>query len=886
LWSDGSTNSIGNIRSLDTMRVVIKADNYCETTFTIDPKSFVPYKPGPEYNYGSLCGDIAAIDLQVDDFFYGQNATYLWTPWQSNVNENYPVPANSNYYYQVFQPGTFSVAITSANGCIFYDTMRVERKPYVNSSIEIDHDLCNQKMIIKASGGETYLWRDLKRGGIYDYEDTTSMRSYNYDDFNYGSIYNWELIVKAEGFCNWYYLGSLPAKDNFIVGDSVICSGNIGFLYTDSMHGYSFEGGTSINRGSILWSTGDTTSSIIITKGGWYTCTVTYGDCSVTDSHFVEEKPSTSLSLEYADESKKCEGDQTIIKAKFDHAAVQNVYWYNVDYLINDSMAVVSSSKYVQVWVSVSNGCGSYDFIDHKAAPKIAPIFTIDHISNCDTIGGALLTNNLNGFYSNISWKNNADEILAASDSMITAIGGDYRFEARDTNSCAYTELITISDTRTTNQPEPNGGFPQEIYLCEGSASQVYSTVAYASYLWSDGSTDASLSISTPGVYSVTVVGADCIHTYTIEAKQTTIDITFAGDGVWCGNESQEVKVKFNSVPTYKQFNLGASMSDSTFLMNNSTGSYSITYLNNYCINNGTNSGALVSNSIKPILVFDTLCGGKVQLQNFEQFKSFSWELNGFYQSSLAEGNSFYFHVDSTSVPLYHLILKTIDNNNCLTTETIESIFSVKFSPFRGTNITHYGDKSVTYFPCTRTSLLTYIEANHVSTFEWDGGSAYLSPFGDTRYTQWRRIYSPGTYKVTITASKGCRVVKTLEVLPCATSSIKAAESLESTTSGDTIASKLISEVSETILYTPDFTIMPNPTAGSIYLGYEAPEQDVPIRTSVYDMRGQLIRKDEFITVKGNNLFEIDISPDTPPGVYNVIIFDDKNVYSKRFVKI
>ncbi|GJM33131.1 MAG: hypothetical protein DHS20C18_21320 [Saprospiraceae bacterium] len=79
---------------------------------------------------------------------------------------------------------------------------------------------------------------------------------------------------------------------------------------------------------------------------------------------------------------------------------------------------------------------------------------------------------------------------------------GDYFLTVTDGNNCLLIDTFTIT---STNGPQIDLG--EDLVLC-GGESQELNPGQHSSYLWSNGATTPTLTVSTPGIYSVTVTNA------------------------------------------------------------------------------------------------------------------------------------------------------------------------------------------------------------------------------------------------------------------------------------------------------------------------------------------------------------------------------------------
>ncbi|MDW8273399.1 MAG: gliding motility-associated C-terminal domain-containing protein, partial [Chitinophagales bacterium] len=95
-------------------------------------------------------------------------------------------------------------------------------------------------------------------------------------------------------------------------------------------------------------------------------------------------------------------------------------------------------------------------------------------------------------------WNNNA-----TSNQLTNLAPGTYIVTVKDANNC------TVSGSVTLNSPQPfNITLGQDTSFCSGSSISLFAPGGFSSYLWSNGDTSQSITISASNVYSVTVTNS------------------------------------------------------------------------------------------------------------------------------------------------------------------------------------------------------------------------------------------------------------------------------------------------------------------------------------------------------------------------------------------
>ena len=110
--------------------------------------------------------------------------------------------------------------------------------------------------------------------------------------------------------------------------------------------------------------------------------------------------------------------------------------------------------------------------------------------------------------YSSYLWNNGSTGSSLQVDSI-----GIYWVSVQDQQGCKGADTIRI----TSVEPPPSGFLSADTSICQYGKLTIAPLVSFATYSWSDLSTGSSITISSPGIYELTVtdsngcVGADSI---------------------------------------------------------------------------------------------------------------------------------------------------------------------------------------------------------------------------------------------------------------------------------------------------------------------------------------------------------------------------------------
>ena len=189
---------------------------------------------------------------------------------------------------------------------------------------------------------------------------------------------------------------------------------------------------------------------------------------------------------------------------------------YNI---FNQSIAVMPSGS-ISSLAAYNVGCGAYTFYPIITAP---PNLLFNQsgttIYSCGSGSVTLSANGGTAPYT-ISWFNQASSTIVTSPAgnVISASGGNYTipnlaagtytFTLTDANGCIKTIVLPVTVAALSTPVISNGG---PTTFCQGG-SVVLTASLSSSYLWSTEETTPSITVSTPGDYTVTVTDLDgCI---------------------------------------------------------------------------------------------------------------------------------------------------------------------------------------------------------------------------------------------------------------------------------------------------------------------------------------------------------------------------------------
>ena len=339
-------------------------------------------------------------------------------------------------------------------------------------SLGPDLSICAEEEVeltIPDSGG-SYLWST---------GETTQTISVNQEGEYWG-----QLTTNCGTVRDTVYVEVIGNPEVAITGNLAICEGEVATVIADVL--YTDE---------ILWSTGETTPSIEISEAGNYWLRGS-NSCATETHEFsieVEDLPVFSLGPDFV----LCEGDEIQLQIPVNGTS----YLWST----GETTSTISVSSPGTYWGEVNTNCGTVrDTLEIQSVAQP----TLSLSGNVDICEGdaAQMTANFNY----------AEELLWSTGETTQTIEiseeGEYWVQAA--NQC-----FTVQENFTISYKEqPVIPFDDSYLLCDGEEIVLDATNEGATYLWQDGSTEATFLATEEGTYSVQVNLDDCV-----EEKQTTI---------------------------------------------------------------------------------------------------------------------------------------------------------------------------------------------------------------------------------------------------------------------------------------------------------------------------------------------------------------------------
>lgn len=539
LYVSGQAFFLGN--SISTF--VMPGVNNCDTVFDVD-LVFHDVPDIEKFGEEEFCpGDLISLGVNNDEDY----VSYLW----DDGKQSQSIITDA--------PGNYRVVATTANGCETEALFVIDTFAIVSYDIIGRDTLCadESQFLTLAGNPLSQEWQDgstadelaVSQSGLYT---VTTV-----DDNGCTSVSAFEVEVLPEPI--------------------ITLNGNKEFCQFESTTISVLE-----NHVEYLWSTGETTSEIILNQGGTYYVTITdqYG-CNQIDSIDIRVKGLPDPIL-MSDLINVCQGETATLSLNqnfdtylWDDGSIDPTLDVNAtgtysvtvtnaegcensgdifievlalpepviggnltlctgnsgelevtmnfaDFLWNDnsssSTLEISTAGLYEVTVTDMNGCTGSSAVDVTIMDELAPTIT----GQLEICAGQSTTLGLQGSYNTVEWSDGtmAEEVIVSSAGPITVF-------VTDNNGCTGSASASI-DLKPDLMPMITGN----LEFCSGESTTLSLQETYAIVEWSDGSDADVLIVDSEGVIEVTVTdsegcsGSTQVMIVELPTETTTVDET------------------------------------------------------------------------------------------------------------------------------------------------------------------------------------------------------------------------------------------------------------------------------------------------------------------------------------------------------------------------
>ncbi len=513
-WSNGSSGQSVTVDTADDHSVTATDSNGCTATATVQT-TILPLPVLNLVTQDSFCAG-TTFTLDAGPGF----ASYLWTPGNQPTQT---ITASAG--------GTYEVSVTDANGCGTSATVEMTENPLPLAAIGGATGYCADSTVTLIAPGDwaNYTWT----GGISNTDlivSTPGTYAVTVTD-HLGCSATTEITVTR-----W------PNPVPVITGPAAICPGETVTLdATGPFFGYE-------------WTGGSTDPTLTINEGGTYEVTVMNGvGCTgtveFTVTEFVVDPPDIPAVLGL------CPSDTIVVDPTGNYAS----------YLWSDQSTLptltVMGIGFYGLTVTDENNCTSTAAFEVEGL--LAPVVNLP-MQSAYCVGESVNLDAGDGFVT-YEWTGGQ-----TTDTLTVSTPGTYTVTVTDANGCEG-QASTVVEELTALEPVITG----TPAFCVGDSTVLTVEGGFTTYLWSTDAETASIFVTQPGEYSVTVQDlSGCTGTVSITVSQwpeTVMEIT--GATTFCADG----ETTLTATPGLSNYNWTSGNSTTNTLLVNTAGTYTVT---------------------------------------------------------------------------------------------------------------------------------------------------------------------------------------------------------------------------------------------------------------------------------------------------------------------
>jgi gliding motility-associated-like protein len=381
--------------------------------------------------------------------------------------------------------------------------------------------------------------------------DTSSLMNPNWV-YTQPGTYNYTVIVVGNFTCGRgedTATGTITIYPQPVVNlgnDTTLCSGIVNLLLDAGNAGANYS-----------WSTGSTSQFINVSSSGTYSVTVTtdpQGNCTASDTITIINL----LQISLGNDTSFCAGDSVIL----DPGISQLQYLWNTG---DTTQTITTTTGGIYTLQITNQNCQLNDTINLtvNALPVV-------NIGNDTLICGTAVNLLLDAGNSGNTYLWNTGDTLQT----ITATqAGSYSVTVNN-NQCSTSDTINIT-LQTLPQPDLGG----DTAICAGQSLLLNPGITGTQYIWSNGATTPTITVSTPGLYSVQIINPPCTVSTAMNLSITPLPVVNLGaDTTLCPNNSIVLNAQ-NPGATYLWSNSATTQTITT----SAAGNYAVTVTAQNC---------------------------------------------------------------------------------------------------------------------------------------------------------------------------------------------------------------------------------------------------------------------------------------------------------------
>ncbi|MEM0998159.1 MAG: Ig-like domain-containing protein, partial [Bacteroidota bacterium] len=273
-------------------------------------------------------------------------------------------------------------------------------------------------------------------------------------------------------------ISTSPTPDPTINAVAALCENGLPVNLTGATAGGAWSGP------GVSGSTFDPT----VTGAGSFSVqySVTLGLCSATDSIAITVNPAPAPNL--GPDTTICQGDSVLLDPGIPGPTFA---WSTLE---STPTITVNAAGLYRVTVTDGNNCSAADTIDLTVVP-----LPVVNLGGNQTICPGDSITLLSGAAGTYNWSTGA-----TTPTVTVSAPNNYAVTVTDLNNCTNADSMVLS-----NFIPPLVNLGPDVSACSGQSVPLSANVTGSAYLWSTTATTPSISVTTPGAYSLTVTDAN-----------------------------------------------------------------------------------------------------------------------------------------------------------------------------------------------------------------------------------------------------------------------------------------------------------------------------------------------------------------------------------------
>ena len=745
-WSQGATN-LGNNPTLTvttpgTYNLIVTGSNGCTatTSIVISQNTQLPtalITANPQTNI--LTCSTTSIALTASG-----GLSYSWSNGTTNLGSNASI--------NVSAPGIYSVTVTGANGCIASVNSNITQdivapNVSINNTTNTTTLNCTTTSInLNATGGVSYSW-----------SNGTSIVGTN-AALSVNSPGTYTVTVTGANGCTTTASTTITQT---IAAPIVSITNNANTtILTCTQTSIDL---TATGGGTYSWSNGTTivgaTATLNVTSPGTYTVTVTSTNgCTATSAVVITQNitaPTAAITANPNTTMLSCTNNALSLTA----SGGGSYSWTNGTNTIGTGATIsISNPGTYTVTVTGANGCtatAATTITQNNQAPTVSIAATANGVLTCSNTSITLTGSSSTGT-GTATWLNGTTVISTGPISgtgnvsnLVVNTPGTYTLNILEANGCLGTANYTVTQNIAVPTAVITNNTASTLLTCSQTSISLLASGG-TTYSWSNGTsivgTNAVLSLTSPGTYTVTITGTNgCIDT---EQLSITQNITAPTSAITNNTAATQLTCSLTSISltatgggTYSWSNGTTIVGTSANLTVTTPGTYTVTVSSSTNGCTSTSATTITQNITAPQAAISSVPSPAVLTCTTTSIAltasgggSYSWISTGTNLGSQAN--------ISVTTPGTYTVTVT-GANGC--TSTVNSTVTQNIA---APTATITSSPATNILTCSTTTI--NLTASGGTSYSWSNGTSTVGTAATLAVTQ------PGIYTVTVTAANGC----------------------------------------------------------------------------------------------------------------------------------